>query len=50
MIAGNNPITDAYIYSVAGDKIVHYGMGKFHFEQGPYVKEIVKGKWTAPHL
>lgn len=50
MIAGNNPITDAYIYSIAGDKIVHYGMGAFHFEWGPHVKKIVKGKWIEPHL
>lgn len=50
MIAGNNPVTDAYIYSVSEDKITHYGMGKFHFEQGPHVKEIEKGKWTRPHL
>jgi hypothetical protein len=50
MIAGNNPVTDAYIYSVSEDKITHYGMGKFHFEQGPHVKEIEKVKWTRPHL
>ena len=49
MIAGNNPITDAYIYSIAEDEIVHYGMGKFHFERGPHVKKIVKGQWIEPH-
>ena len=49
MIAGNNPITDAYVYSVVGNKIVHYGMGKFHFEWGPYVKKIIKGQWIEPH-
>jgi hypothetical protein len=49
MIAGNNPVTDAYVYSVVGDKIVHYGMGRFHFEWGPDVKKIVKGEWIEPH-
>jgi len=49
MIAGNNPITDAYIYSVIGDKLLFYGMGQFHFEWGPFVKKIVKGQWIEPH-
>jgi len=50
MIAGNNPVTDAYIYSIVGDKIIHYGMGRFHFEWGPNVKKIVKGQWIEPYL
>jgi len=49
MIAGNNPVTDAYIYSIVGDKIIHYGMGRFHFEWGPYVKKIIKGQWIEPY-
>ncbi len=49
MVAGNNPITDAYLYSVVGNKVIHYGMGRFHFEWGPYVKEIIKGKWIEPY-
>lgn len=48
MVAGNNPITDAYIYSIIGDRLVLYGMGRFHFEWGPYVKKIVKGQWIEP--
>lgn len=48
MIAGNNPVTDAYIYSIVDNKIVHFGMGRFHFEWGPYVKDVVKGKWIEP--
>ncbi len=49
MIAGNNPVTDSYIYSVVGDKLIHYGMGRFHFEWGPHLKKIVKGQWIEPH-
>ncbi len=49
MVAGNNPITDAYIYSVVENKLVLYGMGRFHFEWGPYVKNIEKGKWVEPN-
>lgn len=49
MVAGNNPITDAYLYSIVGNKIIYYGMGHFHFEWGPYVKEIVKGKRVELH-
>ena len=48
MIAGNNPITDVYIYSIKGNKLVFYGMGRFHFERGPYVRQIVKGRWLEP--
>lgn len=49
MIAGNNPITDAYICSIVKNTIIHYGMGRFHFELGPYVNKIEKGKWIEPH-
>ena len=49
MVAGNNPVTDAYIYSVVGSKLIFYGMGHFHFEWGPYVKNIIKGKWIEPN-
>ncbi len=49
MVAGNNPVTDAYIYSVIENKLVFYGMGHFHFERGPYVKNIIKGKWIEPN-
>lgn len=48
MVAGNNPITDAYIYSVNGSDLTFYGTGQFHYERGPYVKNIVKGKWVKP--
>ena len=48
MVAGNNPITDAYIYSVNGSGLMFYGTGQFHYERGPYVKNIVKGKWVEP--
>lgn len=50
MIAGSNPVTDAYIYSINGRSIVFYGMGKFHYERGPYVQNIIKGKWVEPKL
>lgn len=48
MIAGSNPVTDAYIYSIKGNKIIFYGMGKFHYERGPYVQGIIKGNWIEP--
>lgn len=49
MVAGNNPVTDAYIYSVIENKLVFYGIGRFHFEWGPHVKNIEKGKWVEPN-
>ena len=42
MIAGTNPITAAYIYSIVGNNLVPYGKGRFHYERGPYVENIVK--------
>jgi len=49
MIAGNNPITDVYIYSIVSNSLKFYGMGRFHYERGPYVFEMVKGKWVEPN-
>lgn len=48
MITGNNPVTDAYIYSIKGNKLSFYGMGRFHLERGPYVKQIIKKRWIEP--
>ena len=50
MVAGNNPITDTYIYSIKENRFIFYGMGRFHFEWGPFVKKIVKGKWIEPMI
>ncbi len=49
MVAGTNPVTDVYIYTVVENKLVFYGMGRFHFEWGPWVKTIVKDKWIMPN-
>lgn len=48
MNAGNNPITDAYIYTLKDNKLIFFGMGRFHYERGPYVKNIIQGKWIEP--
>lgn len=48
MIAGNNPITTAYIYTVKGNDLIFYGTGRFNFELGPHVIEIKKGVWIEP--
>jgi len=50
MIAGNNPITDAFIYTVKGSNLIFYGMGRFNFEFGPHIVEISKGVWREPLL
>lgn len=50
MVAGNNPITDTYIYSIKGNRLSFYGMGRFHFEWGPFVKQVAKGKWIEPKI
>lgn len=48
MVAGNNVVTDAYIYSIVGNKIIYYGRGRFNSEHGKYVTDIVKGKPICP--
>jgi len=48
MVAGNNTITNAYIYSIVGNKIKYYGIGRFNSERGNCVTDIVKGKSIRP--
>lgn len=50
MVAGNNPVTDAYIFSIVGKELKRFGMGKFHYEWGPNVKNILKDKWIKQSL
>ncbi len=45
---GNNPFVDAYIFSLKNNTIIPYGVGRFHFEWGPYVKNITPGHHPTP--
>ncbi len=41
-IAGNNPVTEAYIYTFKNQMIIPYGKGKHFWEKGRHVVNIKK--------